>query len=159
MVTETAVSFFLTVTFIVKTFLSTTANFCDYFLALDPHGQDHVGIIKFFISGGQHDGTQAVGQLQHHFFTGNHSQSIGKISYIQANFQILAVTGNGAAVFCGTDGGICPQLDNLITENATYGGLWNWKDQKHSLSASQGSWWEPPSANPKIHLPADGRSG
>ena len=70
---------------------------------LDTDGQDHVAEVKLVVHGGQHDGAQTVGQLQGHLLGGHCLQCIGQIADIEADFQLLAVAGQIAAVFCGAD--------------------------------------------------------
>ena len=70
------------------------------------------------IHGGQHDGAEAIGQLQSNFIAGNSPQGISKIPYIKADFQLLAVAGNRALVFCRADGVIGTHTNHLIGEHA-----------------------------------------
>ena len=80
---------------------------------LNSHRQDHVSKVMLFICGGQHDGAEVIGQLQHHFLGGNDLQRIGQVAHIEADLQIPAIAGHGTAILCLTDGGGGLQLQQI----------------------------------------------
>ena len=88
---------------------------------LDSDRQDHVGEVHLIIHGGQDDGAQTIGQLQGDFLGGDDAEGVGQVPDIETDLQFLAVTGDGAAVLGGADGGIGPHQQHLVGEDAADG--------------------------------------
>ena len=86
-------------------------------LCLQPHRQHHVKEVVAAVHRGQHAGADAGVQLHDHLVRRGKAQGVHKIAVVKADFQIISVAGNGAAVFGVAVAGAGRELYAAVAKN------------------------------------------